>query len=482
MAGNKGNDYDVVIIGAGMSGLVCGCYLAKAGMKVLIAEQHHKPGGYCTSFKRKNSLFDAAAHSFGSYRENGIVRKIFSDLEIDKRIKITRYDPSDIVRTPDYEIIFRSDIDKTIHSLQTSFPEESDNFKQFFRFILSADSKSFALMRSWTFKDLLDKHFHDERVKAILSFPVFGNGGLPPSLMSAYVGTTIFEEFLLDGGYYPEGGMQALPDALAERFKEFGGELRLSTLVKQIAVTNNRVQGVILEKDGFIPSRFVVSNCDARQTFFTLIGKDKVREDFLNMVDKMEPSLSVFILYLMLDEHFATLPRPGVNVWFMPHYDLNKTYDSLRRGHFDNIGISMVRVIPHSKNLLALILAPFKDKQYWDANKNHLEESFVNEFSKRLVPGLSKHVIYKEAATPHTLCRCTLNFKGAAYGWAPSPSQLAITDLKAPPFIHNLYLTGHWTTFGMGIPGVVYLGFNTAHFLIKKAKTKSYSSSGVGES
>ena len=32
-------DYDAVIIGAGISGLVCGCYLAKAGMKVLIIEK-----------------------------------------------------------------------------------------------------------------------------------------------------------------------------------------------------------------------------------------------------------------------------------------------------------------------------------------------------------------------------------------------------------------------------------------------------------
>ncbi len=45
--------YDAVIIGAGIGGLVCGCYLAKAGMKVLIAERHFKPGGYCTSFRRK---------------------------------------------------------------------------------------------------------------------------------------------------------------------------------------------------------------------------------------------------------------------------------------------------------------------------------------------------------------------------------------------------------------------------------------------
>ncbi len=241
MVKHNDNGYDVVIIGAGMSGLVCGCYLAKAGMKVLIAEQHHKPGGYCTSFKRKNSIFDAAAHSFGSYRENGIVRKIFSDLEIDKRVRITRYNPSDIIRTPDHEVVFGSDIDETIKSFQMSFPDESNSFEEFFRFIMNADAKYFARMRRWTFKDLLDKHFHNEKVKAILSFPVFGNGGLPPSLMSAYVGTTIFKEFLLDGGYYPEGGMQALPDAFAERFKELGGELRLSSLVKQIS--GNEITG-----------------------------------------------------------------------------------------------------------------------------------------------------------------------------------------------------------------------------------------------
>ena len=59
------NKYDVIIIGAGISGLVCGCYLAKAGMKVLIVEQHDKPGGYCTSFKRQGFTFDAAAHTLG---------------------------------------------------------------------------------------------------------------------------------------------------------------------------------------------------------------------------------------------------------------------------------------------------------------------------------------------------------------------------------------------------------------------------------
>ncbi|NTV53846.1 MAG: NAD(P)-binding protein, partial [Syntrophaceae bacterium] len=80
--------YDAIIIGAGIGGLVCGCYLAKAGMKVLIAEQHNRPGGYCTSFKRLGFTFDAGPHCFGSYRKEGITRKILEELEIDDALTI----------------------------------------------------------------------------------------------------------------------------------------------------------------------------------------------------------------------------------------------------------------------------------------------------------------------------------------------------------------------------------------------------------
>lgn len=100
MSRRSSEEYDAIIIGAGIGGLVCGCYLAKAGMKVLICEQHHKPGGYCTSFKRKGFTFDAAAHCFGSYRKDGFVRRIFNDIGINEKVKILRYNPSDIVITP----------------------------------------------------------------------------------------------------------------------------------------------------------------------------------------------------------------------------------------------------------------------------------------------------------------------------------------------------------------------------------------------
>ena len=41
----KTKEYDVIIIGAGPNGLICGAYLARAGLKVALMERRHETGG-----------------------------------------------------------------------------------------------------------------------------------------------------------------------------------------------------------------------------------------------------------------------------------------------------------------------------------------------------------------------------------------------------------------------------------------------------
>jgi phytoene dehydrogenase-like protein len=188
------NTYDAIIIGAGIAGLVCGCYLAKAGMKVLIVEQHYKPGGYCTSFNRKGFTFDAAAHSFGSYRKVGIMNRILKELNIDKKLKIKRYEPTDIFISPNYKISFWADIDRTILELHAAFPHEVNGINKFYHFLLNSKPFDFAALKNKTFNLLLDQYFIDENLKSILSFPVLGNAGLPPSLISAFMGAIIHRD------------------------------------------------------------------------------------------------------------------------------------------------------------------------------------------------------------------------------------------------------------------------------------------------
>lgn len=42
-------EYDAIIIGAGHNGLVCACYLARAGLKTLVLERREQAGGACVT-------------------------------------------------------------------------------------------------------------------------------------------------------------------------------------------------------------------------------------------------------------------------------------------------------------------------------------------------------------------------------------------------------------------------------------------------
>jgi phytoene dehydrogenase-like protein len=469
MERTSSNSYDVVIIGAGISGLVCGCYLAKGGMKVLIAEQHHQPGGYCTSFQRKNFTFDAAANSLGGFK-HGILGKVFNELDLISKMRLLRFDPSGVVITPDFKVSFWKNLDEITREFQRIFPGEKGNIEKFFQFIVSPSPQFLAQIRQWTFKKLLDLYTNNDTLKAILSFPLFGNTGLPPSQLSAFLGLSIFKEYILDGGYYPEGGMQALPNALAERLKELGGELRLSQAVIEIKVKNSNVNGVVLEKDGLIISKYVVSSCDARSTFLTLLGKKHANQEMLNSLKTMVPSASMFIAYLGIKDLPNNPLEPGINTWLLSQYNLDRIYLSMKKWDYNNVRDYLVHRSPDKKSITALMFAPYKTKKYWDSNKAKALNVFMKRIEIDLIAGLSGQVVYKDAATPHTLHRYTLNYKGAAYGWAGMPTQFALSGLRKPSFIQGLYLTGHWTTYGLGIPGVTYIGYDTAKTILNKQK------------
>ena len=463
-------DYDAIIIGAGIGGLVCGCYLAKAGLKTLIVEKNEKPGGYCTSFTRNGFNFDACAHSLGSLRPGGTIYRVLEELGVLHKLKIKRYEPSDIILSGAYKISLWSNLDATIAEFHSNFPKEAKNITRFFNNILGLKHYSLAALRNKTFKEFLDLYFKNADLKAILSLPILGNAGLPASQMCAFTAVVMCIEYMLDGGYYPNGGMQKFPDILLETFKKFGGDALLFTLSTGIKLNNNCVEGIYVNEKRFISSRYVISNIDCRQTFMELIGKENIETNILKMLNSLKSSLPIFILYLGLDSAIDNIP-PGANVWFMSDGDIDRMYYMAENGSIEDSAWFVIRLSPDKKCINMFVMSSFKNSEYWKVNKKRLIDFLIKK-AERCIPNLQQHVVFKDAATPNTLYKWTLNYQGAAYGWAEIPSQFAISEFSQSTPIKNLYLTGHWTTLVQGIPGVTYLGRSTANIILNRERLK----------
>ena len=52
------DEYDVIVIGAGVGGLTAASLLSKAGLSVCVLEKEPHVGGYLAGFRRKNFIFD----------------------------------------------------------------------------------------------------------------------------------------------------------------------------------------------------------------------------------------------------------------------------------------------------------------------------------------------------------------------------------------------------------------------------------------
>ncbi|MCM8786935.1 MAG: NAD(P)/FAD-dependent oxidoreductase [Candidatus Omnitrophica bacterium] len=477
--GLKKDQYDVIIIGAGIGGLVCGCYLAKAGLKVLIVEKNDKPGGYCQSFERDGYRFDIITHGLTGFRRTSPIKNILDKLNLFRKVNIARADPADVIIYGDRKIHFWNDTKRTIDEFKEIFPHEAKGIEEFFKFLSITNFTSlYYNYRNDTFDKILNNYFKDKALKGIFT-SFLGVMGLPTFRVSAISATILYREVIFDGGYYPIGGVGKMSYALSEIFKEYGGNCLISVRVNRLKIKNKKVEGVILDKNEFVSSKYVISACDGRQTFFDLIGKNNLPKRFINNLEKLLPSTTVFIVFLGVNRNDQKNIKEGRAIWYTSDYTkLDEIYFNIYKGHLnlkdDNILCIFnlfgdTSLISKDKDAITLIISvPYKTPQYWLRNKEQIALNLINR-ATNVIPYFLKNITVKKIITPLSLYEWTLNYRGAVRGWAAIPEQISRDKLYIETPINNLFLTGHWLTFpgGGGIPIAIYLGYNTAKWILK---------------
>lgn len=468
--------YDVIIIGAGIGGLVCGCYLAKAGLRVLIYEQHSKPGGCCTSFERSGYRFDVGVHYLGSMKI--ILGKVLEELELKDEIQFNRFDPTDKIIMPDNITYIHINPQDTIEEFKKSFPREKRNIKRFFEFIMQRDFFNiYKKVNRLSFQEVLDEFFEDYKLKATLEALLL-NFCLSAKEASAIVSVMLYRDYILDGGYYPRGGMQEFSNSLASRFKRYGGELLLRKKVEEILVENKKIKGVILESGEMVKANVVVSNADATQTFCRLLKRVICPEKIL--VNKLCCSHSLFALYVGTDKDLKTFHNESCNIWSFDTYKIDGYISNLTKsvisGNFPFCLISFPSahasdLKDKDKNTIQFFLiAPFESERFWDTYKDETKKKLI-ERTKKIFPGLAENIKVSTIATPITFYKYTLNKNGAVCGWASTINQVNASLFPQTTSLDNLFLAGHWCTLGSGqggVPKVIFSGRKVSHLICNK--------------
>ncbi|MFH1397957.1 MAG: NAD(P)/FAD-dependent oxidoreductase [Candidatus Omnitrophota bacterium] len=475
-------EYDIIIIGAGIGGLTCGCYLAKAGLKVLIVEQHYKAGGYCTSFERQGYKFDVGVHYFGGIKK-GILSVILDDLNLRKTIKFKQFNPTDKIITPKATTYIRSNPKDTIREFKDNFPSENMNIDAFFKFIKQDNFINIYKRTSKvTFNDVLDEFFKNQVLKATFNV-LLRNIGLCANDASALATIIFLREYILDPGYYPEGGIQKFPEALLDKFREYGGMVMLAQKVNKIITGNNQVRGVRLKNEKTIKARYVISNADVTETFGELLD---IKTEELKKIRKLAISPSAFIVYLGLNEDFIKQIKDPCNIWPFSTYSLTKSPINHKNDILKGKPLLSLLTFPHSHDLTyknrkkptmqLMGLTYYESKGFWAKNRDKLTNKLIIE-AEKLFPSLKKYIVIKESATPITCKRYTSNSYGSAFGWASTVKQINPLASPAKTSIKGLFLTGHWCTVGSGqggIPKVAFSGRRTASLILKECAIKSY--------
>jgi phytoene desaturase len=489
------SDADIVIIGAGMAGLTCGCLLAQKGLKVVMIEKNRKVGGCCTSFQKEGFSFDLSVQSLGECQEGGRVWRVLKQLNLLDQVRFIPLEPAREYHFPDRRVSQSSRTETHIENLSSLFPRERKGIQEVYA-ALEKIFEEFSSLRSslnWfepssflseypylsqykdkTYGELLDEFISHPFLKTLLSIRS-SYALLPPEEISAVGMAGIEMSYFHHGVSCVDGKVEQLPMKMGEVLVKMGGEILTGHEAQQILMDEKRAIGVRLKNGQEMTGKVVVSNVDAHHTFSDLIGENHIPAGFRSKLKGMRPSLSYFILYLGIEGGADELPVSNNEIFFED--SLQEEFDFLYEDRISEEAPFYLLVpskvnpshAPAGKSTLCLSCkASYGFSQSWDRKtKDELSRRLIRKASA-FIPNLERRILVKIETTPKTIEQWTGNRWGAAYGWAQIPRQSGIYRLPRTAPIPNLYLTGHWTSPGGGIAGVVASGELTAEAVLNR--------------
>ncbi|MBA2944512.1 phytoene desaturase family protein [Streptomyces himalayensis] len=505
--GRQNDEWDAVVIGSGIGGLVCAAYLAVGGKRVLVVEQAGIAGGNSHVFRRRRAYeFDVGVHYLGDCGPGGLLPAILDGLGLAGRLTYREMDRDgfDRIVIPGATLDMPADWAAYRKRLQEACPEDAAGIDTFLDVVagLGAERRDAIIAAedvpmpelprhapqsvAWgrrTLKELFDHCGLSARARTLLAAQS-PNYGMAPDEATVALHATVTDHYVR-GAYYPEGGGQMLAAGLLEVVRAYGGALRTYSRVTRILVDGGRTQGVEFSDGSRATAPVVVSNADYRRTMLGLVGAEKLPRRLAAKTRDARMALPWAAVYVALDRDIGH----HANLWWYRGDDIERFYDGLRagttRGGGDFLFASFAsgkdpvtrRICPpgHSNFQLMTLCPPgfeswgvstgpadgekYRRDASYQQEKARLTEAVLDTAEEALGP-FRDHITHLETATPLTHERYTLSSGGTPFGMAHWGAAGARPDTAT--FVEGLYIAGADTRYGNGITGSAVSGIACA--------------------
>lgn len=292
---------DVIVIGAGPNGLVCGSYLAKAGLEVAVVEAGHRLGG---GLKTEEVTLPRFKHNLHAYFMRWTPRyKLWKDLDMETSgVRMIQPEKQNALPLGDGDaLVVYSDLQRSVGSIERFSAVDAVRFVEFFtearelsasileplRFsppmdraemeeILgrSAQGRRYLEIAAYSALDLVRETFASEELRALVLFASALRGYLPV-LDVPGTGYVVLQAVAgLADCLMVEGGSYELASGLARQVLSNGGDIVTDASVDRIDVSTGRATGVVLDDGRRIAARkAIVSSVPAPLTLLDLVGR-----------------------------------------------------------------------------------------------------------------------------------------------------------------------------------------------------------------
>lgn len=498
--------YDVVVIGSGLGGLVSALILAMEGKKVCVLEKNNQYGGNLQTFVRDKTIFDTGVHYIGGLDTNENLFKYFSYLDIMSEIKLSKLDKNgfDLISFSKENISFphAQGYENFVNQLLVYFPNEELALRNYITKIQEV-CDSFPLynledglgyndeLLQINAKEYFNSITTNEKLIAVLSGSNFLYAGNPETT-PFYVHALSVNSYINSAWRVINGGSQ-ISKALIKKLRSFGADLFKHQEVIGFRTEADQIVSCFTANEEF-QAKIFVSNINLKHTI-ALVGEEKFGKPFAKRLKSLKVVPSVFSLHLVLKPN--VIPYFNNNIYHFKNIEAVWTSQNQKEDNWPQHAVITTNIKDKKQmfcdSLTVMTYMNFDEVAEWEESFNTVKNQinrgssynkFKEERTERLLnlvaekfPTIKENCLAIYTSTPLSYRDYIGCERGNLYGFEKESRSPMKTFISPKTKVKNLFLTGQNVRMH-GILGVTIGAFVTAaeilgkDYLLSKVKTK----------